>query len=191
MCASHASTGNVTWKFATKYVSWKHLCFEIDTYNVPSSCHCIFAVMLRVTFNVSNYYRCRSQWLCGPRLRSSAARLLRLWVRIPLGAWIFVCCECFVLSGRGLCDGLITCPEESYRQWRVVVCDHETSKTRRLKPATGLWKCNQNGCNARKTNKTTIDTVLASAICGLVISILALSSSNTDSHFSLVFVHFR
>jgi hypothetical protein len=53
---------------------------------------------------------------------------------------MFVCCECCVLSGRGLCDGLITRPEESYRVWRVVVCDQETSKTRRLKPATGLWK---------------------------------------------------
>jgi hypothetical protein len=45
-----------------------------------------------------------------------------------------------VLSGRGLCDELITRPEESYRLWRVVVCDEETSKTRRLTPATGLWK---------------------------------------------------
>jgi len=45
-----------------------------------------------------------------------------------------------VLSGRGLCDGLITRPEESYRLWRVVVCDQETSKRRRLQPATGLWK---------------------------------------------------
>ena len=27
-----------------------------------------------------------------------------------------------VLSGRGLCDGLITLPEESYRLWCVVVC---------------------------------------------------------------------
>jgi hypothetical protein len=35
---------------------------------------------------------------------------------------------------------LITRPEESYRLWRVVVFDQETSKTRRLKPATGLWK---------------------------------------------------
>jgi hypothetical protein len=26
-----------------------------------------------------------------------------------------VSCECCVLSGRGLCDGLITRPEESYR----------------------------------------------------------------------------
>jgi hypothetical protein len=53
---------------------------------------------------------------------------------------MFVCCECCVLSGRGLCDGLTTCPGESYRLWRVVVCDQETSKTRRLKPAAVLWK---------------------------------------------------
>jgi len=39
-----------------------------------------------------------------------------------------VCRECFVLSGRGLCDGLITCPEESYRLWCVVVYDLETTK---------------------------------------------------------------
>jgi len=57
-----------------------------------------------------------------------AARLLRSWVRIPPGAWIFVCCECRVLSGRGLCDELITRPEESYRLCCVVVCDLETSR---------------------------------------------------------------
>jgi len=33
-----------------------------------------------------------------------------------------VCCECCVLSGRGLCDELITRPEESYRLWCVAVC---------------------------------------------------------------------
>jgi hypothetical protein len=32
-----------------------------------------------------------------------------------------VCCECCVLSGRGLFDELITYPKESYRLWRVVV----------------------------------------------------------------------
>jgi hypothetical protein len=32
-----------------------------------------------------------------------------------------VYCECCVLSGRGLCDGLITRPEECYRVWRVSV----------------------------------------------------------------------
>jgi len=53
-------------------------------------------------------------------------------------AWMFVCGECCVLSGTGLCDGLITHPGESYRLWCVVECDQETFKTRRLKPATGL-----------------------------------------------------
>ena len=33
-----------------------------------------------------------------------------------------------MLSGRGLCDELITHPEESYRLWCVVVCDLETSR---------------------------------------------------------------
>jgi hypothetical protein len=40
-----------------------------------------------------------------------------------------VCCECCVLSGRGLCDGLITRPEESYRVCGVSECDRELSKT--------------------------------------------------------------
>ena len=62
----------------------------------------------------------------GLRCRSPAARLLISWVRIPLAAWMFVCCDCCV-SGRGLCDELITRLEESYRLWRVVVCDLETS----------------------------------------------------------------
>jgi len=41
---------------------------------------------------------------------------------------MFVCCECRVLSGRGICDELITRPEESYRLWCVVVCDLENLK---------------------------------------------------------------
>ena len=69
--------------------------------------------------------KCRSQWQRGLRRGSAAARLLRSWVRIPPGAWMFFCCECYVLSGGGLCDGLITRPEESYRLRCVVVCDPE------------------------------------------------------------------
>ena len=38
-----------------------------------------------------------------------------------------VCCECFVLAGRGLGEVLIPRPEESYRLWCVVLCDPETS----------------------------------------------------------------
>ena len=60
--------------------------------------------------------------------RPAAAHLLKSWVRIPPGTWIFVCCECRVLLGRSLCDELITRPEESYRLWCVVVCDLETSR---------------------------------------------------------------
>ena len=37
-----------------------------------------------------------------------------------------------VPSGRGLCDGLITCPEESCRLWCVLLCDLGTSGRRRL-----------------------------------------------------------
>jgi len=81
----------------------------------------------RNTFTPTRKNSCRSQWPRGLRRRSTAACLLRLWVRIPPGAWIFVCCECRVLSGRGLCDELITRPEESYRLWCVTVCDLETS----------------------------------------------------------------
>jgi hypothetical protein len=33
-----------------------------------------------------------------------------------------------VCSGRGLCDELITRPEEFYRLWGVAVCDLETSR---------------------------------------------------------------
>jgi hypothetical protein len=41
---------------------------------------------------------------------------------------MFICCECCVLSGRGLCDELITRPEESFGLWCVVVCDLENLK---------------------------------------------------------------
>jgi len=80
---------------------------------------------------------CRSQWPHGLRRRSATARLLRSWVRILPEAWMFVCCECCVLSGKGLCDELITRPEESYRLWCVVVCDLETSRRRRPWPVLG------------------------------------------------------
>ena len=68
------------------------------------------------------------------------AHLLRSWVRIPPGEWIFVCCECRVLSGRGLCDELITCPEESYRLWCVVVCDLENLKNEEAMTRVGLQR---------------------------------------------------
>ena len=63
--------------------------------------------------------------------RSAASGLLGLRLRVPPGAWLSVCCDSCVLSGRGLCDKLITRPEESYQLWCVVLCDLETSRMRR------------------------------------------------------------
>jgi hypothetical protein len=58
---------------------------------------------------------CRSQWPRGLKCGSAPTRLLELWLRIPPEAWMsVVSCECFMLSGRGLCVGMFTRPEESY-----------------------------------------------------------------------------
>ena len=80
---------------------------------------------------------CRSQWPRGLWGGPAGARLLRLCVRIPPGFGCVVWFECCVLSGRGLCDELITRPEESYRLWSVVVCDLETSIVRSPWPTGG------------------------------------------------------
>ena len=82
-------------------------------------------------------FKGRSRWPRGLGRRSAAVRLLGLWVRIPPVAWTSFCCDCRVLSGRGLCDELITRPEESYRLWCVVVCDLKTSWMRRPWPTGG------------------------------------------------------
>ena len=95
----------------------------------------------------STYFCSRSLWPRRLRGSSAANGLLGLWVRIPPGAWKFVCCECCVLSGRGLCGELTIHPEESYRLWCVVVCDLETSWMRRLWPTGGLLR--------QETNKQT------------------------------------
>jgi len=47
-------------------------------------------------------------WFCGSSLPGIVGSNLA-------GAWMCVSCDCCVLSGRGLCFGLITRPEESYR----------------------------------------------------------------------------
>jgi hypothetical protein len=86
------------------------------------------------------FYTRRSQWPRGLRRGSAAVRLLGLWIRIPPGAWMSVSFECCVLSGRGLCVGLITSPEESYRVRCVLSeCDHEASIMRRPWPYKGCY----------------------------------------------------
>ena len=83
-------------------------------------------ILIRSVNTFINSTNLVGQWERGLRRWSAAARLLRLWVRIPPGAWMSV--VSVVLSGRDLCDELITRPEESYRLCCVVVCDLETSR---------------------------------------------------------------
>jgi hypothetical protein len=50
---------------------------------------------------------------------------------------MFVCCECCVVSGRGLCDRPISRLEEFYTLWcvSVIMCDLQTSRMRWPWPA--------------------------------------------------------
>ena len=87
---------------------------------------CIVRLLVRLkTFLLKLYSICggRSYWPRGLRRGSAAARLLGLWVRIlPEGM------DCSVLSGRGLFDGLITRPEESYLMWCVWMWSRNLNK---------------------------------------------------------------
>jgi hypothetical protein len=66
------------------------------------------------------------------------------------------------LSGRGLCDGLITHPEESYRLWCVLLCDLENEEAK-----THKW------------------VVKASKIIIIIGKIVLLPSSSSSSSSSL------
>ena len=63
-----------------------------------------------------------------------------------------------MLSGRGLCDGLITRPEESYRLWRVVVCDLETSKEEAKIPLKGCEYKPTMGCDAEREKNSPVSS---------------------------------
>ena len=62
------------------------------------------------------------------------------WVHGYLSVLSVLC-----ISGSGLCDKPISCPEESYRLLCVIVCEIGTSRMRRSWPALG--------CSARGINK--------------------------------------
>jgi hypothetical protein len=103
------------------------------TYEHTAHAHCMLDNRLQT-------HSGRSQWPRGLRRRSSAARLLRLWLRIPPGAWMFVCCACCV------CQVEVSATSWSLVQRSPTECGaslcviYKPRKTRRLKPATRLWK---------------------------------------------------
>jgi hypothetical protein len=51
-----------------------------------------YKIMKNTSFSPSLWSR--SQWPNGLRWGSTCVRVLELWVRIPLWAWMFVSCEC-------------------------------------------------------------------------------------------------
>ena len=69
-----------------------------------------------------------------------------------------VCCECCVLSRRGLCDELITCPEESYGCLSVVsvvccrveVCATNLSLVQRSPTDCGVSECDREASIMRR-----------------------------------------
>jgi hypothetical protein len=81
----------------------------------------------------------RGSGRAGLKCGSSACRLLGLSVRIPPGARTSVSWQCCVLSSTGLCVGLITRPEETYRNCGVSECDRESSTMRGPWPTGGCW----------------------------------------------------
>jgi hypothetical protein len=92
--------------------------FNLQTLEPIESHYTDYAIPFHINDTVSKFTGL-SQWPRSLRRGSTAARLLGLWVRIPPGAWMSVSCRCCVLSGRGLCDGLVTRPEENYRVWCI------------------------------------------------------------------------
>jgi hypothetical protein len=72
---------------------------------------------------------------------------------------MFVCCKCCVFSGRGLCNELITRPEEPYRLLCVVVCNLETWWMRRPWPALGGRTTEKEKLTSYITSNTKICTL--------------------------------
>ena len=81
-----------------------------------------------------------------------------------------------MLSGRGLCDELITRPEESYRLCCVVVCDLETSR---------MGAAYINDISHLRVNtvlsvevdypRQTLNTALNTELCNEMVTLLAFS----------------
>jgi len=90
---------------------------------------------------------CRSRWPRGLKACVfTTPRLLGLRIRILLCAWMFVSCECCVLSDRDLCVGLIIRPGKSYRVWCVLSVIEESHSgglgpQGRSEPRKEIFRC--------------------------------------------------
>jgi hypothetical protein len=128
---------------------------KINLFNIfqsklkPSKC-CILPI---IWLSVLEMYRLRETL---KPILVVARSMLGLRVRIPPGAWIPLSCECCVLSVRGLCDGPISRPEESYRVCVYVcvcvcVCITERDKVQQQPSTPTQWVGSR--CQAKKERK--------------------------------------
>jgi hypothetical protein len=104
--------------FRKQFVDWINLAQD---WNGRFMCKGLRILLYIVTVYIHFMYYCnqnQSKQLHGLKRGSAAARFLGLRVRIPPGNGCLGC-ECCVMSGRGLCDVVITRPEESFRMWCV------------------------------------------------------------------------
>ena len=82
----------------------------------------------------------RSQWPRGLRL---SLRPLASWDRgfeSHRGAWMFVCCECCVLSGRGFCDVIYKPQVRGGHGPRLAAAPQEEKKSCLFNDAGNTWK---------------------------------------------------
>ena len=131
-CATSEQVASGAWKMKDFILpAYSELASDRAVFGAASSCAPLFknTVPFFLLGDHPVYQRSSRLRLARTVRRGSAAgRLLGLRVRIQPGAWMSVSCICCVLSGRGLCDGPITRPEESYRLCCVTVCDLENLK---------------------------------------------------------------
>ena len=120
---------------------------QIDTLTSKNVC-VVSIIIILISIN-SVYFKCSFAFTYSNALNDSggpsdrAVSKAYVWGRSPaeiVGSsptGDMDVCVLWVLSGRGLCDELITRPEESYWLWCVVVCDLEISCMRRPWPNGG------------------------------------------------------
>jgi hypothetical protein len=91
--------------FYLSFTNCLHLLTRNFTFLITENKYVLYTVLCG-----SQWPRRLKAWVCGRLLAGIADR-------IPPAAWMSVYWKCCVLSGSGLCVGLITRPDESYRLW--------------------------------------------------------------------------
>ena len=95
------NTGPTKWSLFSVFLGLRVACvFTTHMHDTWVQRRQIYKVLISSKIRFSLWFSnpndtwCPSQWPRGLKRRSAAARLMGLWVRITLGAWMFDCCVC-------------------------------------------------------------------------------------------------